>query len=240
MSSRANLGKIDRTARTERRLTAVRLLLPVGWALAAIGYLGSWLAHDTAALTLSGVDMGAFTKFLPGVLDGSLDVIRPFFYLPPFVVVVSVALLIGARRLRYAWPVRVLALVLAVPVSLQLLPPAWSPATLMTSEFRLQALALVVCWLLLAGFWLLGRLPSWLSGLLSAVLALAAGLLSAWQFLAVKPAIDAVYRTPPGFGWGFFVCMVGLLVLTVASVLFVQRVRRRDVRRRGESPWANE
>jgi hypothetical protein len=218
----------------------VRLLLPLGWVLAAIGYFGPWIAHETAGLTLSGVDMGEFVKFLPGMLDGSLLVVRQFFYLPPFAVVVSVALLIGAQRLRYPGLVRVLALILAVPVSLQLLPPAWSPATLMIPEFRLQTLALLVCWLLLAGFWLLGRLPPWLSGSISVALALAAAMLSAWQFLVVKPAIDAVYRRPPATGWGFFVCLVGLLILTTASVLFVLRSRGWDARSRGGSPWASE
>jgi len=174
LSSQTSLGKIDRTGKQQRRLTAVRLLLPIGWLLAAVGYYGAWIGHPTAALTLSGVDMGEFVKFLPGVLDGLLPVIRLFFYLPPFAVVVTVALLAGSRRLRYPWPLQTLFVVPAIPVSLQLLPPAWSPASLLTAEFRLQMMALLFSWLLLAGFWLLGRLPSWLIGSLSTALALAA------------------------------------------------------------------
>ena len=70
-------------ARTGSRLAVVRLLLPLGWLLAAIGYYGPWIAHATAALTLSGADMAEFVKFLPAVQDGTLAVARQLFYLPP-------------------------------------------------------------------------------------------------------------------------------------------------------------
>ncbi len=209
-------------------LAALRLLLPLGWVLAAVGYFGPWIAHQTAALTLSGADMGEFVKFLPPVLDGSLPLVRQFFYLPPLAVVAGIALLVAAPRLAYPWPVRVLALALAVPVSLQLLPPAWSPASLVTPEFRLQAVALGLCWLLLAGFWLLGRLPAWLTGPLSGGLALSAALLSSWQFALAKPAIDAVYRRPPALGWGYALCMAGLLILAVAGIGLALRAARAE------------
>jgi hypothetical protein len=230
LNSHGDLGRIDRSGTVRGRLTLVRLLLPLGWLLATIGYYGPWVAHRTAALTLCGVDMGEFVKFLPGVVDGSLTVVRQFFYLPPLAVVAGVALLTGSRRLRFSWPVRLLALVLAVPVSLQLLPPAWSPLSLMTAEFRLQTITLGICWLLLAGFWLLGRLPPWLAGSLGALLALAADMLSAWQYLVVKPAIDAVYKRPPAIGWGLFLCLLGLAVMLVACVILVLRAQMRSER----------
>jgi hypothetical protein len=206
-------------------LTGVRWVLPVGWVIAATGYFGPWVTHITSGLTLSGVDMGEFVKFLPGVLDGTLTVPRQLFYLPPFAITVSIALLVGSRRLGYGWPVRILALLMAVAVSLQLLPPAWSPTSLTMAEFRLQTLALGICWLMLAGFWLLGRLPAWFTGSVSAGLAVAAVGLSAWQFFAVKGAIDGVYRVAPPIGWGFPLCMGGLAILAAASVTLVLRAR---------------
>ena len=224
------LGRIDRTAWLRRRLAPVRLLLPLGWLLATVGYFGPWIAHETAALTLSGVDLGEFVKFLP--VGESVRVVRQLFYLPPLAVVVSIALLIGSRRLGFPWLLRLLLLLLAVPVSQQLLPPAWSPGSLLTAEFRLQTLALAACWLLLAGFWLLGRLPPRLAGVLSAALALAATILPAWQFLTIKPAIDAVYGTPPAAGWGFFVCLAGLVAVAAAGIVLVLRGQARSV-----SPW---
>lgn len=221
MSTEANLGKINGIARPAHRLTAVRLILPAGWILAAVGFFGPWIAHPTAALTLSGTDMGEFIKFLPGISDGSLTLTRQLFYLPALAVVVSVALLVSSRRLRYPWAVRLPALLLTIPVSLQLLPPAWSPSSLMTPEFRLQMLAVGVCWLLLAASWLLGRMPSWVLGSLSAVVSLTALGLSAWQFLAVKAEIDSVYGVAPTIGWGFLACAAGLAAMAIGSVMLV-------------------
>lgn len=221
MTSQTKLDRVDGSVGRQ-------VILPVGWVLATIGFYGPWIAHPTAALTLSGVDMGEFVKFLPGVLDGSLEVKRLLFYLPAFSIVVSVALLVGAKELRLSRLLRVAMLLLATIVSLQLLPPAWSPASLLSSEFQLQTLGLGVCWLLLAGFWLWGRLPSGLAGLLSAALSLTSMLLSAWQFLVVKPAIDAVYRLPVAIGWGFFACMAGLAAVTTGSAMLALRMRIRS------------
>lgn len=207
----------------------MRLLLPVGWVLAAVGYFGPWIAHHTAALTLSGVDLGEFVKFIPSVVDGSLPVARQLFYLPPIAVVVSIALLGSLDKLNYPWSLRALTLMLAIPVSLQLLPPAWAPSTLLTAEFRLQTMALGLCWFLLASSWLLGRLPPRLVGSLSAGLSLGALILPSWQFLAVKSAIDEIYRTPPQTGWGAFLCLAGLVLIAAASTASVLETRARGL-----------
>lgn len=211
-------GSIDISVKRKRDLAGAcsRLLLLVGWLAASIGLYGPWIDHPTAALTLSGVDMGEFVKFLPDLI-----VIRRLFYLPPFAIVVSVALLIGSRRLGYPRLLQVLGLILAVLVSLQLLPPAWSPSSLLTAEFRVQTIALGICWLLLAGFWLLGRLRAWVAGSLSAVLSLAALVLPTWQLWAAMPAINRVYGTAPMVGWGFPLCMIGLSIVVLGSVLIV-------------------
>ena len=225
MSDQARLGRIDRSARSRGRFSLVRFLLPVGWALAAVGYFGPWLAHPTAALTLSGVDLAEFVKFLPEVVGGSLALTRQLFYLPPFAVVVGIALLVGSRHLRYPWLLRLLFLLGAIPVSLQLLPPAWSPTSLLTAGFRLQTVALLFSWLLLACWWLWGRLPVLLTGSLSAALSFLAVAMPAWQLMTVKPSIDQVYGNPPSIGWGFLVCLLGLVVMMAMSILVVLRAR---------------
>ncbi len=200
-------------------------LLPIGWGLAAIGFLGPWTSHPTAALALSGTDMAEFVKFLPDVLDGSLRLVRQSFYLPPFAIALSIALLIGSRRLRYASLLRAAGLLLALLLSLQLLPPAWSPSTLTTPEFRAQTLILGASWLLLASFWLLGHLPLWLAGFLSAGASLIALVFALWQFSTAKPSIDQVYAAPPGAGWGLYVCLTGLAVTVTASGLLALSAR---------------
>lgn len=196
-----------------------RVLAPIGWALAAIGYFGPWIAHETAALTLSGVDMGEFVKFLPSVLDGSLQVVRQLFYLAPVAVAFGIATLACSRQLHYPRILRILLLGLAIPVSLQLLPPAWSPSTLMSAEFRLQAVAMAILLLLLAGSCIWGRLSlRWLA-VLNLCVALSAAVLTAWQFKVAKPAIDGVYSTVTSPGWGFYVCLGGLAAMAAAAVL---------------------
>ncbi|MBN1660072.1 MAG: hypothetical protein JXA93_16850 [Anaerolineae bacterium] len=223
MSRGASLDLASPSRERAGGLSAVRLLLPPGWLLAAVGCYGPWIGHSTAALALTGIDMGEFVKFLPAVQAGELPLARQLFYLPAFVVVMSVALLVGAPGLRYGKGMRAAALVLAVPVSLQLLPPAWSPASLMGDEFRLQLAALAVCWGALAASWLLGRLPAWLLGATTASLAAGALGASAWQMWAVKPEIDALYGRPPALGWGFYACLVGLIWMLACSLWFVAR-----------------
>jgi len=198
-------------------LSLGRLLLPVGWVLAAVGYYGPWIAHETAALTLTGSDMAEFVKFLPGTLDGSLRVVRQLFYLPLVAVAFGVALLVGSKPLRYSPALRFIVLALSLATSIQLLPPAWSLGSLMSPEFRLQPIALGICWLALAGFRLLGRLPIRLTGLLSFTLAILAGILPVWQMTEIGSAIGAVYGMPVRVGWGCVTCFAGLAVLACAG-----------------------
>jgi hypothetical protein len=220
------MGRIDPSTRIAGHLAWLRLLLPLGWILAAVGYYGPWIDHPTAALTLSGGDMAEFVKFLPGVLAGTLSLMRQLFYLPPLAIVASVAFLVASERLAYPRTVRLVALLLSVPLSLQILPPAWSLDSLATPEFRLQALALILSWLMLAGFWLLGRLPVSVSGTLTAALSLAGVALPIWQMVLAKPAINGVYGKPPALGWGFFLCPAGLAIVALVAIVLALQARR--------------
>lgn len=230
MNHQPNLGTIGPRDDRDRRIAFWSWGLFFGWILTSIGYYGEWIAHPTSALTLSGPDMAEFVKFLPAVMDGSLSVIRQLFYLPPLVVSVTVALLIGSPRLTVPAYARAVALILAIPVSLQMLPPAWSVASLRSPEFMPQTLALIGSWILLALFWLVGRVPLLWSGLVVAALGLVSLALCAWHIALIKPAINAVYGMAPGIGWGFWVSMVGLMVLSLVG--FALAIRNRD--RRGQ------
>jgi hypothetical protein len=228
LSIHAHPGRVHGSPRAAQRLGITHSLLLLGWALASLGYWGPWIAHPTAALTLSGVDMAEFVKFLPGVLEGSLHITRQMFYSPAFAVVASIALLLGSRRLGFPWTLRLPVLALAIPVSLQLLPPAWSPTSLVAAEFRFQTITLGACWMLLAGFCLLGRLPPTLAGSLASALTLAAGALSIWGLWITKPAIDTVYGIAPSVGWGFFLCMSGLAIAAGTGLALALQWRGRS------------
>ena len=196
--------------------TVVFTLL-LSWFALALGMLGVWICHKTAALSLSGPDLGEFAKFLPSVQDGSVHLRRQFFYLPVVTLSAGIALLIGSSRLRFPAWTRWLTLLLGALASLQLLPPAWSPVSLRSLEFRAQVLGLAACWLLLACFWLLARLPLWLSGSLAGFVALASSGLSTWQTWMIMPEVGAVYGMVPTLGGGFWAVQIGLVVSAAAS-----------------------
>ncbi len=208
----------DSFERSRPMAPVLKVSILAGWLCTSVGFFGPWFAHRTAALTLTGVDLAEFSKFLPQVIDGSVQVVRQVFYVPVVAVAAGIALMVGSRELHYRWLVRSLSLLLGFFLGLELLPPAWSLASLAAPEYRLQLIALGCAWALLAGFWLWGRLPVRLTGSGAAALALAAAALAAWQYSVIRPAVPAVYQTRVAVGWGLVVCLVGLAILVCASL----------------------
>lgn len=207
------IGRYGRAGRDDR----VRVTLLLSWLALALGTFGVWICHKTAALSLSGPDLGELAKFLPAVQDGSMHLHRQFFYLPVVSLSASIALLIGSSRLRFPSWTRALALLLCALVSLQWLPPAWSPVSLRSIEFRAQVIGLLVSWLLLACYWFLARLPLSLSGSLAGSLALGSGALSMWQTWMIMREVSALYGSVPALGWGFWAAQIGLVLSAAAS-----------------------
>jgi len=222
----------------EKLIPSVRLYSPfLLLAVGLVGYWGPWVDALSPALQLTGQDLGEFVKFLPGVRLGTLRVYRQLFYLPPWAAALIIALLVGTRPpfapdgsmtrradrsqtgqepqslTLPAWLRWTLAAV-AVPVVFAILPPVYgSLHDLWVPEFRLQFIALVIALLALAGHPLLRWLPHRVQWGLMALLAFAAALLPLWQFLAVRPAISAVYGHPVPIGWGVWVTTAGFLLL---------------------------
>ena len=79
-------------------------------------------------------------------------------------------------------------------------------------EFRVQVIAILVCWLLVPGVLLTRYLPARLILALIALLDLAAALVPTWGFLQVHPGIEALYRQTLPLGWGFWVNAGSFLV----------------------------
>jgi hypothetical protein len=107
---------------------------------------------------------------------------------------------------------------LAMIAALNLLPPAWTPARLLTAEFRLQSGALVLCLAVMALSPFLGLLPS---GLVTALVLGLAGL-AIWfpvrDFLGVLPDIVVLYNTPLQPGWGLYLMIAGVSVLALGAL----------------------
>ena len=121
-----------------RSTTLSRWLLPVGGLLALIGYFGPWVDHRVAGLVVTGLDLGEYVKFLPGVRGGEVIIWRHGFYLPLLAVSLACALSAYHRQLHYGWTIRTPLLAAGAIAAFNMLPPAWTPARMLTPEFRLQ------------------------------------------------------------------------------------------------------
>lgn len=198
----------------------VRWLLPAMLVLAFAGYVGAWGDHKAAGLVVTGLDLGEYVKFLTPVRRGEVTLWREGFYLPLVAVSLGASLLAFRAELRYAWPVRALQLALAVVAALNLLPPAWTPARMMTDEFRQQTLALIICLAAMAFSPLLAQLPRKVTAVLIAALSVVAAIVPVRQFFVVLPAIEVLYNHSQTPGWGLYLCAASLLVLAGGVVWF--------------------
>lgn len=195
-----------------------RWLLPLAAILILAGYFGPWVPHRVAGLVVTGLDLGEYVKFLPTVRGGQVMLWREGFYLP--LVAVSLALSLAAFRpqWRYGWPMRSLLLIIAGIAALNLLPPAWGPATFTNPEFRQQLLALALCLGAAAMSPFLALLPRWVGSSVVLLLSLAALWFPLRDFLRVLPTIRELYNEPLPLGWGVYVMVVGLLLLIAVQM----------------------
>lgn len=192
---------------------------PLGVFLALLGYWGAWVDHKTAALVLSGLDMGEYVKFLPEVREGSVVVLRELFYLPPLAAALCLALLVGWLWSRYSLIARVLMLGLAAGLCLVVLPPyPFVLHALSSAEFRGQFIMSVLCLLGVAAAPLYRRLSDRVAQLLLAILAGLGTLPAIAQFCAIRPALERAYGWPLQIGWGLWVMVVGFAFVIVATI----------------------
>jgi hypothetical protein len=171
---------------------------------------------------LTAPDLAEFVKFLPEVRNGTLAVHRLLFLLPLFVATCALQVLVTARQIAYPGWVRWPILVMAIPLSLSLLPPVWSPMVLLSAEFGLQTIGCTFCLsLVIVSRWL-GRVPFRPLVALLALLSLAAPALALWQFFVVCEAITRAYASSIAPSWGAWATLVGF-ALTIIGVLRIAR-----------------
>jgi len=192
------------------------LILGLTWAI--VGYFGPWVDHKTAALVLTGQDMGEFVKFLPEVRAGAVPMIREFFYLPPFAAALCLILLMANKRLAYPLVVRTVMLLAVLGLAWAMLPPVWTPRLLVTAEFRKQTVAIAFCLLLLIFHPVLRYLSARLTAVAMTVLALMGAAPPLWQVLAAREAVNQAYGWPVQVGWGLWVTVVGFLIVMAGAV----------------------
>ncbi len=205
---------------SERPIVIAAYLALVTIILATVAYWAPWIDHDTAALKLSGQDLGEFVKFIPEIRRGQVRFPRQAFYLPPFALVIALVLLSVNQKLAYPRGLRAAMLVLALFALTGILPPAWGhPKELFSPEFRLQGLALGVGLLVILAHGLLRPLPLSTLGIALGVLALTVLVPSQWAFWTIRPRIWAVYGTPTiRLGWGMWLTILAWAGLFACSL----------------------
>ncbi len=196
-----------------------RFVLLVAAGLLFIGHLLPWAAHKTAALTLTGRELSPFTNLTPGA--GIF--LNEWFYLSLWVSAILVALVAAPSSGRLA---RGVGGALAVAIAALGLPPYPQILTAyMDANYRLQfAISLGVVGIVLGitvfradGL----RLRPWLAAGLLALLAL--GALVPWAgYLAVRPAIEQLYRDTTALGAGWWLTLAGGLATLLAGVRVLQ------------------
>lgn len=205
------------------RQTLICYTLLILLILAAWSYWLPWVDHATAALKLSGQDLGEFVKFIPAIRHGEVHLPRQIFYLPPLMSICALTLLGINRHMPFPRWLRVLLLALTALLLPGLLPPVWgSPRDWFTAEFRLQGLALIwgAGFILAHGLW--RRIPATALGWSLASLSLIGLLPMLWGWLIARPLIWAVYNTPTiHLGWGLWLHTLAWSGTAVLAALLI-------------------
>ncbi len=196
------------------------------FAVALAGYFGAWVWHRAAGLVVTGVDLAEYVKFLPAYRAGQLQMLRESFYMP-LAAGSLIAGLIASRRVLPLW-LRWVSGLLAIPLALAMLPPAWSPVLLTLPEFRLQTIVMVGCIAALVLLLVTRFLPDAVVLPLIAALALAAAIWPLSSFLPILPSVEALYRQTVHPGWGFWLSTLGFLLTALFAIagVFPRRPRR--------------
>ena len=200
----------------------LRWTLPISLLLVLAGYFGAWVWHQTAGLVILGMDLAEYVKFLAEVRAGTIGIWREWFILPAIAISLSLTLVATNRHFGIRWFVALPLLLISVWAALSVLPPAWTPALLMTPEFIKQTVMMAACLGLVVISPVFRRLPALFVGWLVALLQVGTAAGAVWQFLGIKPAIDRVYGAFQPMGWGFYLYAAGviftLVVVVVATV----------------------
>lgn len=201
----------SRSGRAQAKSAWQGYLLVGGLLLAGVGGgFAPWIWRQSVALQLTAPGLAEFVKFLPEVRLGQVHIQRLYFLLPLFLAMLALPVLVENRRLALPawlrWGLRLAAL----PLALASLPPVWTPAVLISAEFRLQTL------LALAAIGLAVIAPLLKRFLLKPLLMLimaaegAAMALPVWHFNLIRAGIAEAYGQPVALGWGWWLTGFGL------------------------------
>ncbi len=213
------------SVRPQRSPVAIRFIALV---LVLVGYFGPWIAHDSAALAVTGFELGEFSKFFPQVQGGVVPITRALFYFPLVAALLALVLFASRSRIRLArWAISVCVvfLLLAALLPYSVIDDARralatrSAFVLSDTHYakQLYLLALGITLALLAP--LGARLSHRVRHVLAILLALLGSLPTLWQFATLYSLVVALYGVRPGIGWSLIFCMTGFALLLLSGIL---------------------
>jgi hypothetical protein len=187
-------------------------LLALGLTAIFIGYFLVWLPGPGAGLSLIGVELGEWIKFL------GVGAQRNWFYAPPIVLGLLLALWTATwpnRRAR-TW----LARGLAVTVALLAFPAVAAITSEPRSEWLLR-LGLIGAVATAAALATLpaarGGPAAWVWAVMAAVAVIGA-VGPTWHYLAMRPIVTAALRQPIGIGAGVWLNALGCLLVAAVCL----------------------
>lgn len=200
-----------------------RRVYPLLWAaftLILLGYLMVWLPQPVVGLSLIGLEMGEWVKFLPEVQAGTLPD-RNLFYLPPVLLgLMMVVWTAGWQNGRWqTWAMRGLAVLVSL-----LAFPAFEAIRFEPADqwlLRMGLIGVVGLAAVLSSFF--HRLPHRALPILLLTFALIGLILPTWAYLAMRPVIADLMRTEIGIGPGLLLHLVGNLLIVVAGLFLLLR-----------------
>lgn len=211
----------------------IQVLLKVGFTSILLGYFLVWLPHQAVGLSLIGLEMGEWSKFLPKVQQNQYFLDRILFYLPPITLsLMLVVWTIGWPNEEWkTWATRGLA----VAISLLAFPPLESLQS-EDSDQWLARLSLVILVALSAVLCsqatrLSRRWQQIVVWSLFAALGLLGALLPLWTFLILRPEISAIFGDSVGIGPGLWLNTIGHLIVVGVGVYGLYRLSERASRR---------
>lgn len=204
---------------TEARKESVLCSLQfIGSVLIVIGFFGPWVAHKTAALTVTGYELSEFTKFFPQVQGGTMPVKRALFVTPLLAAVISLGLVI--QRSRKSLMFRLAGTGIMLVVGLLALPPLQA---ILEPQYRVQLILVMTAVLLTLATPLARQLSERVRGILLLLLTLAGAVPAVWQNILMRPLVSELYGTRIWPGWGLVICGIGFLTLLLASLRDIAR-----------------
>lgn len=209
---------------------ALRLLPILALLLAWLGYFSPWVAPKPVGLQLTAHDLVEWMSFAQTVRDGTFPVSRLELSLPLAGLALLAALtpaLILSTPAKFPYWLSLPFLALALFSALLIQPPypyiltAYSDPELQP-QFWLGIATLILSIPLALFAALRPRWATWLIALLSIFT-----LLSAWHaYTIVQPPLIDIITKPIPVGYGFILCLIGLLgLLVLATVSLITQFR---------------